>query len=520
VSTSDPSPSPASSPASSTGDAAPRGILAGGLALTTIGTCALITLSAFESLAVTTVMPVVSDELDGAAQYSLAFAAPVASSVVGMVGAGIWADRRGPTRPLVAAVLVFTIGLIVAGFAFGMPMLVGGRFVQGFGSGAMTVAIYVLVAKLYPPPLHPKIFAAYAAAWVVPSMVGPLVAGIVADTVGWRWVFLGVVALVAVAMVLVAPALRSLGTDPGGSADPSTDGAAEATPGVRRIGDTTRLALGAAVAVSVVGLSLSSELPGAARWIAGAVALVLIALLVHRLLPLGTFTARRGLPAAVLLRGLIAATFFAAEVYLPLLLHDRYGLPPWLSGVTLTAGAIAWASGSAIQGRAGDGTPHRVFMRAGGTFLFLGTAMQVLIAALSLHPIVAVVAWFLAGLGMGLMFPRITTIVLASSERGEEGRNTSALSLSEAVGASVSLAISGLVFTLVSALNPLGEEVSAGARSDAWLVGFTSGDPAAPFVATLGYTAVLALLALAVSFVVGIPARSTDSTAAPARDEP
>jgi MFS family permease len=505
-----PDPSPASGPPrSGDGDVLPRGILAGGLALTTIGTCALITLSAFESLAVTTVMPVVSDELDGAALYSLAFAAPVASSVVGMVGAGIWADRRGPARPLIAAVLVFTIGLIVAGFAVGMPMLVAGRFVQGFGSGAMTVAIYVLVAKLYPPPLHPKIFAAYAAAWVVPSMVGPLVAGIVADTIGWRWVFLGVVALVAVALVLVAPALRSLA--PTGD-EPTVRVDAGASPrDARRLGDSTRLALGAAVAIAVVSLSLSAELPGAVRWLAGAVALVVIALLVHRLLPRGTFTARRGLPAAVLLRGLIAAAFFAAEVYLPLLLHDRYGLPPWLSGVTLTAGAIAWASGSAIQGRAGDGTPHRVFMRAGGVFLFVGTVVQVVTAAFSLHPIVAVVGWFLAGGGMGLMFPRITTIVLASSERGEEGRNTSALSLSEAVGASVSLALSGLVFTLVTSWSTAGPVVSAGAVAGEWII--DSGQPIAPFVATLGYTAVVALLALAVSFVVGLPARGAERPA-------
>ena len=468
------------------------GILSGGLALTTVGTCALITLSAFESLAVTTVMPVVSDQLDGAALYSLAFAAPVASSVVGMVGAGIWADRRGPARPLVAAILVFTLGLIVAGLAQGMPALVAGRFVQGFGSGAMTVAIYVLVAKLYPPPLHPKIFAAYAAAWVVPSMVGPLVAGIVADTVGWRWVFLGVVALVAIAGVLVAPALRSLGA--GGSDptfDPDVPEPAVAPAAGRVLTPSARLGLSAAVAAAVIALSLSSELGGATRWVVGGLALVAVAVLVHRLLPPGTFAARRGLPSAVLLRGLIAATFFAAEVYLPLLLHDRYGLPPWLSGVTLTAGAIAWASGSAIQGRAGDGTPHHVFMRVGGSLLFVGTAVQVVTAAWELHPIVAVVGWFLAGGGMGLMFPRITTIVLASSERGEEGRNTSALSLYEAVGASVSLALSGLVFTLVTSLS------TCAATSPG----------VAPFVATLGYTAVVALLALAVSFVVGLPAK-------------
>ena len=91
------------------------------------------------------------------------------------------------------------------------------------------------------------------------------------------------------------------------------------------------------------------------------------------------------------------------------------------------------ASGSAIQGRAGDSVPHRVFMRVGGSLLFAGTVVQVVTAAFMLHPVVAVIGWFLAGGGMGLMFPRITTIVLASSDRGEEGRNTSALSLSEAV---------------------------------------------------------------------------------------
>jgi MFS family permease len=485
-----------------------RGIVAPGLRLTTVGTSALITLAAFESLAVTTIMPVVSDELAGDALYSLAFAAPVASSVVGMVGAGAWADRRGPTRPLVAAVLVFAIGLVVAGLATTMPLLVAGRFVQGFGSGAMTVAIYVLVARIYPPPLHPKIFAAYAAAWVVPSMIGPLVAGIVAETVGWRWVFLGVVGLVAIAQVMVAPALRALSARPdarGGdepSERPGREGdetasapRASAVPVRRGPNDAARLWLGTGVAVVVVALSLSGELGGAARWLVGAAALLAIAFLVRPLLPVGTFSARSGLPAAVLLRGLIAASFFATEVYLPLLLHDRYGMPPWLSGVTLTAGAIAWASGSAVQGRSGGRVPHSVFVRTGGILLLLGTLVQLTTAAGQLHPLVAVAGWFLAGGGMGLMYPRITTIVLASSERGEEGRNTSALSLSEAVGASVSLALSGLVFTAVTAWTVAGPGVP--------------GDPhaLAPFVATLAYTSLVAVVALAVAFVVGVTAR-------------
>ena len=104
----------------------------------------------------------------------------------------------------------------------------------------------------------------------------------------------------------------------------------------------------------------------------------------------------------------------------------------------------------------------------------------------------------------------LRTIVLASSERGEEGRNTSALSLSEAVGASVSLALSGLVFTLVTAITPAAPSVSAGTDAGGWILGDAA---AAPFVATLGYTAAVALIALAVSFVVGLPTRARSSTA-------
>ena len=62
-----------------------------------------------------------------------------------------------------------------------MPVLVAGRLVQGLGGGAITVALYVMVARVYPAALHPKIFAAFSAAWVIPSLVGPFAAGVVAQ---------------------------------------------------------------------------------------------------------------------------------------------------------------------------------------------------------------------------------------------------------------------------------------------------------------------------------------------------
>src|SRR5690349_16138589 len=158
-------------------------------------------------------MPVVTVDLDGRGLYALAFSATFAAGVVGMVAIGSWADRRGPAVPLFSAIAVFALGLAVAGTATSMTLFVAARFLQGLGAGGMTVALYVLVAIVYPAGLHIRIFGAFASAWVLPSMVGPFVAGFVADALSWHWVFLGVVALVAVAAALMVPAVRGRDRD-------------------------------------------------------------------------------------------------------------------------------------------------------------------------------------------------------------------------------------------------------------------------------------------------------------------
>jgi MFS family permease len=396
--------------------------------LATLGSTGLVFLAAFEALAVTTVMPVIADDLGGRALYSLAFAAPMAAGVVGMVAGGAYADRRGPGRPLLVAIAVFTAGLIVAGTAPSMTVFVGARFLQGLGAGALTVALYVLVARVYPQALHPRVFGLFAAAWVLPSMVGPPVAALVAQTWSWHWVFLGVVLLVVAATALVAPVVR---------ATPAEHG--PASPEAPR-----RIAAAVVVAGAVVVLGL--RLPGPWSWAMAAVTLLVVLVSVRTLLPPGTYRARPGLPAAVLVTAAAGGTFFSTEVYLPWLLQDRYAVPAWLSGITLTAGAVAWALGSHVQGRTGRRYRHATIIRAGAVLVASGALVALLCAAFPLHPAVAAGGWFLAGAGMGLMYPRISTLVLAGSDQARQGFNTAAKSIADAVGGSAALAVSGLVF--------------------------------------------------------------------------
>jgi MFS family permease len=406
----------------------------------TIGTCALVFLAAFESLAVTTIMPLVSRELRGADLYALAFAGPLATGVIGMVAAGNWSDRRGPAMPLYASVALFAAGLLIAGTAVSMPLLVAGRLVQGLGGGALTVALYVLVARIYPGLLHPKIFAAFSAAWVIPSLVGPFAAGTVAQVFSWHWVFLGVVGLVIPALAMIVPVLRGMAQEKGGR--PSPQPPAPWAPG--------RIAWATLAALAVLGLNLSREvrLPGftAAPALLAVAAVVIAMVAVRPLVPPGTLAARRGLPSVILVRGLASAGFFGAEVYLPYLLIEQYAFSPTFAGLTLTGGALAWAGASAVQGRLGTRLPHRGAVRI-GSFMVLGAVLLALAtAALHLPPAVVIAGWILAGGGMGLLYPRLSVMTLALSTKESEGFNSSAMSISDSLGGALALATTGIVF--------------------------------------------------------------------------
>lgn len=400
----------------------------------TIGSIALIFLAAMQSLAVTTVMPVVSADLDGDALYAVAFAGTLATSVIGMVAVGAWCDRGGVLAPLTTAVVLFVAGLVIAGLAPDMGWLVVGRLVQGLGTGGQTVALYVVVARVYPAQLHGRVFAAFSAAWVVPSLIGPFLAGMVTEFLHWRWVFLGVAALTVVAFAMVVARLHGL---PLHTDEPATSRVAP------------RLLCAVAVAVGALALSLAGEL-GEYAWAVVAASVVVIALASRPLLPRGTLRAVRGLPSVVLMRGLIAGALFGAEIYVPYLLIDHYDFSPIWAGLGLTTAALAWAAAADVQGRFGDRLGNARITVIGTALLVAATVVAGVVAALALPASVLIAGWSFAGAGMGLMYPRLTVLTLAYSSPQNQGFNSAALSISDSIGAATSIAAMGLVFTALA----------------------------------------------------------------------
>ncbi|MGF3055159.1 MFS transporter [Microbacterium sp. YY-01] len=397
----------------------------------TAGAVALIFLAATEALAVTTVMPIVAADLHGEALYALAFAGTLATSVIGMVAVGALCDRIGPRKPLYAAVTLFFIGLLLAGFATSMPLLIAGRLVQGLGAGGQTVALYVVVARVYPPVLHGRVFAAFAAAWVVPSMVGPFLAGAVAQYLHWRWAFLGVAILTAIAFLTIAIRLSHI--DLGGG-DPTAGSSL-----------LLRLMFAVLVSVGAVIIGITPELPPASGWPIAALGAAFIVWGIRPLVPRGTLRAARGLPSVVLMRGIVAGSFFAGEAYIPYLLMENFDFTPTWAGLALTAAALSWATGSALQGRYGDRWSSRG-MATVSIVLVLVAIGSVLWCAVTLTaPWVLVIGWGIGGGGMGLIYPRLTVLTLAYSLPQEQGFNSAALTISDAAGSSATIALAGLV---------------------------------------------------------------------------
>lgn len=419
---------------------APTSILHARYRLITIGMFALIALTAFENLAVTTVMPTISRELHGSALYALAFAGPLAIGVLGMVIAGNWSDREGPRPALYASIGLFVAGLLITGTAVTMEILVVGRLIQGIGGGGLTVALYVIVARVYPERLQPSIFGAFAAAWVVPSLIGPFLAGIVAQYISWHWVFLGVVALAIPALAMVLPGLR---------------GMVHVRQADRVPWSGARIGWAALATVAVLGLNLSARTAGAFQFAVPALAIIGIVLALRALFPKHALRAGRGLPSVILVRSLVSGGFFGAEVYVPLLLINEYGLSPALAGLALSVAGISWSFASWVQGRFSTTLRHRSTVRAGTIGVVVGISIVLVSALLGLAPWVIIAAWAVSGAGMGFAYPRLSVLTLSYSTPQNQGFNSSALSIADATGAAVSVAATAIVFAALAASGAL-----------------------------------------------------------------
>lgn len=360
-------------------------------------------------------MPAVASDLDALSGYTWAFNAFVVASLLAMVAGGLWSDATGPRGPLMAGVAALATGAVIAGVAVDLVLLVVGRALQGVGGGFVIVAVYVLIARAYPAELRAKAFSVLSAAWILPSLVGPLVAGWLAETASWRAVFWIVPFFVIPPLLLLFPRLG------------------EFQGGVPHATAWRRLAAGVVATVGLLAIQdgvLRLSPAGFAEALAGAVVLVLS---VRHLLPPGALVFRRGLPASVMMRGLLASAYFSAEVFIPLALTQTRGISLTQAGLILATSAAMWSVGSYLQSRLPADRDRASAVRLGSAIVVLCLSTLPLSVATPLPPWVAAISWAVGALGMGLAVPSVSVQVMRLSPESDLGVNSSSIQIIDSV---------------------------------------------------------------------------------------
>jgi MFS family permease len=406
----------------------------------TLGLVLTITFVASEALAVVTVMPVVARDLGGLRLYGWVFSGFMLGSVIGIVVAGREADTRGPAIPFVAGVVLFGCGLAIAGLAPTMGVLVAGRVLQGVGAGAVPSVAYASIGRSLPGPLRARMMALLSTAWVLPGLAGPALAAEVAHLFGWRWVFLGLLPVVAVAGSIAVPALVRLGPPASGQA------------GEHRLIDGIAVAVGATMLLAGLNLAVGSgaTLAGVALLLAGGAVGVPA---IRRLVPPGTLTARPGLPATILTRGLLTFTFFGADAYVTLAITVERHRSPVVASIAVTGATLAWTAGAWMQARLSDTWEGRRLVRMGLVIVLAGIAGMVFVLQPAVPVAVGLVAWTVAGGGMGLGYAPTSLLMLRMAPAGREGQTSASLNLADVLGTAIGIGVGGAA-------------VAAGAGSD------------------------------------------------------
>lgn len=332
--------------------------------------------AAITSFVASTLLPIVADDLDARSRLALLIAGVTLGLFVALPLAGRVLRRLGARGTLAAGILAYIGGLVLAATARTAWMFALGQFSNGLASGLLAVFGISSAIRHLDDRLRLRVVAASSAMWIVPALVGPAATLGLAHLVGWRWTLLVPIPFVLFGRLLVVRAVRN---------DPPDESAQ------RPLGRTLLIPLGAAGVVLSMG------------WWPLAITGAVIAMLgMITILPAGTARLRPGTPAALGAMVLFAVGYFGADSLITVLLTGGFQVSLGQAAIVLSAAPLGWGVTSLLATRF---TSTRNFSAAGLSMTALGTAVLAVGLAAGGSFVVALIAWAVAGIGVGLAYP-------------------------------------------------------------------------------------------------------------------
>ena len=421
------------------------------------GIVALVSVFGFEGIAIAAVMPVAATDLNAISNYAVTFTSFTMASLLGMSFAGLWANKLGLAKVVIFAIATLAIGSLVAGFAPNLAVLTIGRSLQGFALGLDLVTMYVVIGRMYPEALRAKALGMLAAAWVVPGLIGPGLAGLLVEISSWRMTFWIVPLLLVIPTMLLIPELKKLPLVP-----------SPARP------DALKQVIAVLVAIAALAL-FQGGASHVGRWPTLNIVLIAIVSLSFAawtttvLMPKGFLRIAPGIPAVAGMRGVVAGAFFAAEIYVPLALQEIRGVSVALSGGVLTAATITWFAGSWLQGSHRLKLSREQILVIGVLMTTLGIALIPIAVfvpnSIGMAALLASLVWGVSAFGMGICFPTLGVLMLDKSLEAEHARNSASLQMSDSFGVIIATALAGSLLSVAS----LNSNITSATFTSIWI---------------------------------------------------
>lgn len=374
-------------------------------------------------------------------------AATVATPVLGQLG-----DIRGRRPVFLASLAVFVAGTALCGLAPSVGVLVLARLLQGVGSAGTSLLSMTILADVLPPRRRPQIMSLLASVFAIATIVGPLVGGVLTDTVGWRWGFLGIVPLGLAALV------ASVRVIPAGVRRTSSS---FDTVGALLVGVvlTAFIAL-LALAPSVGWTSAPAALLAAVFLVSGGLAVRHELRAAHPVLPL-RLTRDRIVVGALVLAVVHGGGLLAVIAYLPAFTQLHYGTSATVAGavpLSLVFGLLISSNGAgALIARTGR---YRVYPIAGSALAVVAlVGLAITLPALPMG--LLCLGLFLLGLGGGSFMHLPVVIVQNESPSDQVGVATSFVTLVRQAASAVGTAAIGATIAAALVDVPAGEQLSA-----------------------------------------------------------
>ena len=430
----------------------------GSLRLVILSIGLLLFLASLDQSIVSTALPTIVADLGGLEHLSWVVTAYILTSTIVAPLYGKLGDLYGRRNTIFVCVGIFLAGSALCGLANSMTFLIISRAIQGLGGGGLFVLALSVVGDAVPPRERGKIQGVFAAVFSTSSVLGPLAGGWLSENANWHWIFFINIPLGLIALVGFAASFKPRGVRTSHKID--WWGAVTLTLGLGALTLLTSLGGRSFAWASVDTAAL------AALTIVSLVAFVQIEKrAAEPILPMWLFGMNVFWVTSVV-GFVVGATLFGAITFLPLYLQIAKGSSPTMSGLQLIPLTLGIVSASTLAGRyMGRTGKYRILPVIGTCLLIVG-----LVALTQLARDTGVVVFsaelVVVGLGMGCIFPVVTTAVQNAVPRETLGTATAAGILLRQCGGALGVAAFGALFSarLMSGLGDAAALLGGGAQ--------------------------------------------------------